>query len=171
MTSLTEVTPPGRRRGWGECGGHFRAPADEEPHRSKPWSPPPHRELCRGTFRVCFGHFCWRSWRGSRNIVGYGGEGRGLRCRWRSCRRCRRATFRRRDPGGPGAAPACAVIMDGNGRWATSRGLPRVAGHGEGVKAVPKHRAHRGRARGAVPHPLRVLLGELAATAPGGLHA
>jgi undecaprenyl diphosphate synthase len=29
-----------------------------------------------------------------------------------------------------------AVIMDGNGRWATSRGLPRVAGHGEGVKAV-----------------------------------
>jgi len=29
-----------------------------------------------------------------------------------------------------------AVIMDGNGRWATNRGLPRVAGHGEGVKAV-----------------------------------
>jgi undecaprenyl diphosphate synthase len=29
-----------------------------------------------------------------------------------------------------------AVIMDGNGRWATSRGLPRVAGHNEGVKAV-----------------------------------
>ena len=29
-----------------------------------------------------------------------------------------------------------AVIMDGNGRWATGRGLPRVAGHGEGVKAV-----------------------------------
>jgi undecaprenyl diphosphate synthase len=29
-----------------------------------------------------------------------------------------------------------AVIMDGNGRWAISRGLPRVAGHGEGVKAV-----------------------------------
>jgi undecaprenyl diphosphate synthase len=29
-----------------------------------------------------------------------------------------------------------AVIMDGNGRWATRRGLPRVAGHGEGVKAV-----------------------------------
>ena len=26
--------------------------------------------------------------------------------------------------------------MDGNGRWATSRGLPRVAGHGEGVKAA-----------------------------------
>ena len=29
-----------------------------------------------------------------------------------------------------------AVIMDGNGRWATGRGLPRVAGHREGVKAV-----------------------------------
>ncbi len=29
-----------------------------------------------------------------------------------------------------------AIIMDGNGRWATSRGLPRVAGHSEGVKAV-----------------------------------
>ena len=29
-----------------------------------------------------------------------------------------------------------AVIMDGNGRWATQRGLPRVAGHREGVTAV-----------------------------------
>jgi undecaprenyl diphosphate synthase len=29
-----------------------------------------------------------------------------------------------------------AVIMDGNGRWATQRGLPRVAGHREGVKAA-----------------------------------
>jgi undecaprenyl diphosphate synthase len=29
-----------------------------------------------------------------------------------------------------------AVIMDGNGRWATQRGLPRVAGHGQGVTAV-----------------------------------
>jgi undecaprenyl diphosphate synthase len=29
-----------------------------------------------------------------------------------------------------------AVIMDGNGRWATARGLPRVAGHREGVKAA-----------------------------------
>jgi undecaprenyl diphosphate synthase len=26
--------------------------------------------------------------------------------------------------------------MDGNGRWATKRGLPRVAGHHQGVKAV-----------------------------------
>jgi undecaprenyl diphosphate synthase len=29
-----------------------------------------------------------------------------------------------------------AVIMDGNGRWAARRGLPRVAGHREGVKAA-----------------------------------
>ena len=29
-----------------------------------------------------------------------------------------------------------AVIMDGNGRWATQRGLPRVAGHSEGVTSV-----------------------------------
>jgi undecaprenyl diphosphate synthase len=29
-----------------------------------------------------------------------------------------------------------AVIMDGNGRWATRRGLPRVAGHSHGVQAV-----------------------------------
>jgi undecaprenyl diphosphate synthase len=29
-----------------------------------------------------------------------------------------------------------AIIMDGNGRWATKRGLPRTAGHVEGAKAV-----------------------------------
>ncbi|MEM4986432.1 polyprenyl diphosphate synthase [Collimonas sp. H4R21] len=29
-----------------------------------------------------------------------------------------------------------AIIMDGNGRWATKRFLPRVAGHGKGVEAV-----------------------------------
>src|SRR6266849_4833304 len=29
-----------------------------------------------------------------------------------------------------------AVIMDGNGRWATGKGLPRVAGHREGVKTA-----------------------------------
>ena len=29
-----------------------------------------------------------------------------------------------------------AIIMDGNGRWARERGLPRVAGHRAGVKAV-----------------------------------
>lgn len=29
-----------------------------------------------------------------------------------------------------------AMILDGNGRWATSRGLPRTAGHEHGAKAV-----------------------------------
>ncbi len=29
-----------------------------------------------------------------------------------------------------------AIIMDGNGRWARERGLPRVAGHRQGVEAV-----------------------------------
>lgn len=31
-----------------------------------------------------------------------------------------------------------AIIMDGNGRWAQQRGLPRVMGHREGAKAVRK---------------------------------
>lgn len=29
-----------------------------------------------------------------------------------------------------------AIIMDGNGRWASSRGLPRIAGHREGLSAL-----------------------------------
>ena len=29
-----------------------------------------------------------------------------------------------------------AIIMDGNGRWATQRGLPRITGHRAGVKSV-----------------------------------
>src|SRR5690242_17187603 len=29
-----------------------------------------------------------------------------------------------------------AVIMDGNGRWAELRGLPRIAGHQEGINSV-----------------------------------
>jgi len=29
-----------------------------------------------------------------------------------------------------------AIIMDGNGRWAKQRGLPRIAGHKEGVESV-----------------------------------
>lgn len=29
-----------------------------------------------------------------------------------------------------------AIIMDGNGRWATARGLPRSAGHRQGARAV-----------------------------------
>jgi undecaprenyl diphosphate synthase len=29
-----------------------------------------------------------------------------------------------------------AIVMDGNGRWATQRGLPRIAGHRAGAEAV-----------------------------------
>ena len=39
----------------------------------------------------------------------------------------------------PGTDPVpthVAIIMDGNGRWAASRHLPRVAGHREGARAV-----------------------------------
>ena len=31
-----------------------------------------------------------------------------------------------------------AIIMDGNGRWASSRGLPRFEGHRRGVESVRK---------------------------------
>ncbi len=31
-----------------------------------------------------------------------------------------------------------AIIMDGNGRWANKRGLPRVAGHKEGMEVVQR---------------------------------
>ncbi len=31
-----------------------------------------------------------------------------------------------------------AIIMDGNGRWATARGLPRVMGHKQGAEAVER---------------------------------
>jgi undecaprenyl diphosphate synthase len=37
----------------------------------------------------------------------------------------------------PGRLPRhVAVIMDGNGRWARRRNLPRVAGHRAGVEPV-----------------------------------
>jgi undecaprenyl diphosphate synthase len=39
--------------------------------------------------------------------------------------------------GGGGALPThVAIIMDGNGRWARARGLPRVAGHRRGAESV-----------------------------------
>ncbi len=44
----------------------------------------------------------------------------------------------RAQPGGRDAAMArhVAIIMDGNGRWAKRRGLPRSVGHQRGVEAV-----------------------------------
>lgn len=48
-----------------------------------------------------------------------------------------------RGPGSGRGAPAgtpghVAIVMDGNGRWATRRGLPRAVGHREGAKAVSR---------------------------------
>ena len=37
---------------------------------------------------------------------------------------------------GQGVPAHVAIIMDGNGRWATQRSLPRIAGHHEGVKTA-----------------------------------
>lgn len=35
-----------------------------------------------------------------------------------------------------------AIIMDGNGRWSRTRGLPHAQGHGEGVKALERTLRH-----------------------------
>jgi undecaprenyl diphosphate synthase len=41
--------------------------------------------------------------------------------------------------GGTAAVPRhVAIIMDGNGRWAKARGLPRAAGHRQGAEAARK---------------------------------
>jgi len=39
---------------------------------------------------------------------------------------------------GPPVPRHVAIIMDGNGRWAAARGLPRVEGHRRGVEALRK---------------------------------
>ena len=41
------------------------------------------------------------------------------------------------ESGGARSSPRhVAIIMDGNGRWARARGLPRTAGHNRGAEAV-----------------------------------
>jgi undecaprenyl diphosphate synthase len=42
------------------------------------------------------------------------------------------------DGGGYDMPRHVAIIMDGNGRWAAARGLPRVEGHRRGVEALRK---------------------------------
>jgi undecaprenyl diphosphate synthase len=42
------------------------------------------------------------------------------------------------DPIAPRSASHVAIIMDGNGRWAQARGLPRFEGHRRGVEALRK---------------------------------
>jgi undecaprenyl diphosphate synthase len=47
------------------------------------------------------------------------------------------ADLKSADPVSPRALPKhVAIIMDGNGRWAQARGLPRIAGHRRGAEAV-----------------------------------
>jgi undecaprenyl diphosphate synthase len=42
------------------------------------------------------------------------------------------------EPTGDNIPEHVAIIMDGNGRWAKARGLPRIAGHHNGMKAVKR---------------------------------
>lgn len=44
-----------------------------------------------------------------------------------------------------------AIIMDGNGRWAEKRGLPRIAGHKEGMDVVKRI------VKSAVQHEIKIL--------------
>ena len=48
---------------------------------------------------------------------------------------CRDGETRQKEEAGP-VPRHVAVIMDGNGRWATRRGLPRAVGHRAGARAV-----------------------------------
>ncbi len=56
---------------------------------------------------------------------------------------------RRPEPAAPAARAALprhvAIIMDGNGRWAQKRGLPRVEGHRQGVASVRRITEHAAR--------------------------
>ncbi|MDH3400267.1 MAG: isoprenyl transferase [Chromatiales bacterium] len=47
-----------------------------------------------------------------------------------------KASQERVGQGGAGIPAHVAIIMDGNGRWARARGMPRQAGHRAGVKAA-----------------------------------
>ena len=57
-----------------------------------------------------------------------------------------------------------AVIMDGNGRWAEARALPRHAGHRSGVKAVRETVENGGQARRFPPYAVCVQQRKLEAT-------
>jgi undecaprenyl diphosphate synthase len=59
-----------------------------------------------------------------------------------------------------------AIIMDGNGRWAKKRFMPRVAGHKRGVETV-REIIKACIERGVLPDPVRLQFGELAPAAGG----
>ena len=74
----------------------------------------------------------------------------------------RRRAARRERPA-PKRRPAhVAIIMDGNGRWAASRRLPRIAGHREGARAVRRTIEAAIRPRRGLADALRLLQRELA---------
>ncbi len=58
-----------------------------------------------------------------------------------------------------------AIIMDGNGRWAARRGLPRTAGHRAGADAVRRVVEAAPHARYHDAHAVRVLVRQLAPAA------
>ena len=58
-----------------------------------------------------------------------------------------------------------AIIMDGNGRWAAQRHLPRVEGHRAGIESVRDVGRDLGAARHRGADALRVLGRELEASA------
>ncbi len=57
------------------------------------------------------------------------------------------AKERAASPSGAGVPRHVAIIMDGNGRWAQARGLPRTEGHRKGmetVRRIIRHASRRG---------------------------
>ena len=56
-----------------------------------------------------------------------------------------------------------AIIMDGNGRWAAARGLPRFAGHQRGAEAVREVVEGCNRLGRSISHPVRLLVRKLEA--------
>ena len=47
-----------------------------------------------------------------------------------------------RAPRAPGVPSHVGLIMDGNGRWAAARGLPRIEGHRRGLEALRQRVGH-----------------------------
>ncbi len=76
--------------------------------------------------------------RRSRSVAGRQGKGNPhrLRSQLMSEAHSPPSTKTANDAPAPHAPRHVAIIMDGNGRWASARGLPRVEGHRRGVEAL-----------------------------------
>ena len=72
------------------------------------------------------------------------------------------------EPELPTTARSVAIIMDGNGRWARGRGLPVIAGHRAGTRALRRTVEAAPGPRRAQPVRVRVLDGELDAAGRRG---